>query len=70
MGERVDVEQERKDRAESLHLTLLAAPAEVDGFDLLRLAYWVHTGQEPPNSVGTVAVSADAATWHSTDATA
>ena len=64
---RVDVEQERKDRAESLRLTLLAAPTEVDGFDLLRLTYWVHTGEEPPNSFGTVAVSADAATWRPGD---
>lgn len=58
-----DVDRERKDRAETLRLTLLAAPVEMDGFDLLRLAHWVHTGSEPPPLAPTELNPPDTAQW-------
>jgi len=60
-GVPVDVEAERRARAESLRLTQLALGLELHGFDLPQLAHWVHTGMALPD----VAASdePDAARW-------
>ena len=48
-GMPIDVEAERRARAESLRLTQLALGLELHGFDLPQLAHWVHTGMALPD---------------------
>jgi len=60
-GMPIDVEAERRARAESLRLTQLALGLELHGFDLPQLAHWVHTGTVLPDAVGSD--EPDAARW-------
>ncbi len=48
-GMPIDVEAERRARAESLRLTQLALGLEVESFHLAQLAHWVHTGRDLPS---------------------
>jgi hypothetical protein len=60
----LSVEQQRRERAESLRLTQAVLGLDLNGdFSLARLAHWVHTGQELPDPEGDAEVGPDAARW-------
>lgn len=68
MGERAtnvreDLTGEQRGRLCIASELIDVSTTELDGFDLLRYAHWVATGQDPDRDLAGKPLSDDAATW-------